>query len=55
MFATMLKFSAIISHLETVCQACEEWIDMRFKEPKLSWHILRELKDSQLSVIVNAA
>jgi len=24
MSATMLKFSAIISHLETVCQACEE-------------------------------
>jgi hypothetical protein len=34
--ATMFKFSAIISHLETVCQACEEQIDMRFKEPQLS-------------------
>ncbi len=34
--ATMLKFSTIISHLETVCQACEEQIDMRFKEPQLS-------------------
>ena len=30
--ATMLKSSAIISHLETVCQACEEQIDMRPKE-----------------------
>ncbi len=34
--ATMFKFSAIISHLETVCQACEEQIDMRPKEPQLS-------------------
>ncbi len=34
--ATMFKFSVIISHLETVCQACEEQIDMRFKEPQLS-------------------
>ncbi len=34
--ATMFKFSAIISCLETVCQACEKWIDMRFKEPQLS-------------------
>ena len=34
--ATMPKFSVIISHLETVCQACEEQIDMRFKEPQLS-------------------
>jgi hypothetical protein len=25
--ATMFKFSAIISHLETVCQACEEKAD----------------------------
>ncbi len=48
--ATMFKFLVIISHLETVCQACEEWIDMRFKEPQLSWHTLRELKGSQLSV-----
>jgi len=36
MSATMLKFSVIISCLKTVCQACEEWIDMRFKEPQLS-------------------
>jgi len=36
MSATMSKFSAIISHLETVCQACEEQIDMRFKKPQLS-------------------
>ncbi len=48
--ATMLKSSVIISCFKTVCQACEEWIDMRFKEPQLSWHILRELKDGQPSV-----
>jgi len=36
MSATMLKFSVIISHLETVCQACEKQIDMRFKKPQLS-------------------
>jgi len=47
---TMLKFSMIISHLETVCQACEEQIDMRSKEPQLSWHTLRELEGSQPSV-----
>ncbi len=40
----------IISHLETVCQACEKWIDMRPKEPQLSWHILKELEGSQPSV-----
>jgi len=34
--ATMLKFSMIISHLKTVCQACEEQIDMRFRESQLS-------------------
>jgi len=34
--ATMPKFSVIISCLETVCQACEEQIDMRFREPQLS-------------------
>ena len=34
--ATMFKFSAIISCSETVCQACEEQIDMRFKESQLS-------------------
>ncbi len=34
--ATMFKSSAIISCLETVCQACEEQIDMRFKESQLS-------------------
>jgi hypothetical protein len=34
--ATMPKSSVIISHLETVCQACEEQIDMRLKEPQLS-------------------
>ncbi len=34
--ATMFKFSAIISCLETVCQACEEQINMRFKESQLS-------------------
>jgi len=34
--ATMLKFSVIISCLETVCQACEEWIDMRSRKPQLS-------------------
>ncbi len=34
--ATMFKFSAIISHLKTVCQACEEQIDMRPKESQLS-------------------
>ncbi len=47
---TMFKSLMIISHLETVCQACEEQIDMRFRKPQLSWHILRGLKDSQLSV-----
>ncbi len=36
MSATMFKFSMIISHLETVYQACEEQIDMRFKESQLS-------------------
>ena len=36
MFATMFKFSAIISCLETVCQACEEWIDMKFRKSQLS-------------------
>ncbi len=36
MSATMFKFLTIISHLETICQACEEWIDMRFKKPQLS-------------------
>ncbi len=34
--ATMFKFLTIISHLETVCQACEEQIDMRSREPQLS-------------------
>ncbi len=34
--ATMFKSLMIISHLETVCQACEEQIDMRFREPQLS-------------------
>jgi len=34
--ATMLKFLTIISHLETVCQACEKQIDMRPKKPQLS-------------------
>jgi len=36
MSATMFKFSVIISCLKTVCQACEEWIDMRSREPQLS-------------------
>ncbi len=36
MSATMSKSSAIISHLKTVCQACEEQIDMRFRESQLS-------------------
>jgi len=36
MSATMFKFSMIISHLKTVCQACEEQIDMRLKESQLS-------------------
>ena len=36
MSATIFKFLTIISHLETVCQACEEWIDMRFRKPQLS-------------------
>ncbi len=36
MSATMLKFSVINSCLETVCQACEEWIDMRSRKPQLS-------------------
>jgi len=48
--ATMFKSSMIISHLETVCQACEEQIDMRFRKSQLSWHILRELKGGQSSV-----
>ncbi len=48
--ATMSKFLMIISHLETVCQACEEQIDMRPREPQLSWHTLRELEGSQPSV-----
>jgi len=34
--ATMFKFSTIISCLKTVCQACEEQIDMRFKESQFS-------------------
>jgi len=34
--ATMSKSLMIISHLETVCQACEEQIDMKPKEPQLS-------------------
>ncbi len=34
--ATMLKFLTIISCLKTVCQACEEWIDMRSRESQLS-------------------
>jgi len=34
--ATMPKFSAIISCLKTVCQACEKQIDMRLKKPQLS-------------------
>ncbi len=34
--ATMLKFSVIISHLETVCQACKEHIDMRSRKLQLS-------------------
>ena len=33
---TMFKSLMIISHLETVCQACEEQIDMRFRKPQLS-------------------
>jgi len=36
MSATMSKFSVIISHLETVCQACEEQIDMRPRKSQLS-------------------
>jgi len=36
MSATMFKFLMIISHLETICQACKEQIDMRFKESQLS-------------------
>jgi len=48
--ATMSKFLTIISCLKTVCQACEEQIDMKSRESQLSWHTLRELKDSQLSV-----
>ncbi len=50
MSATMFKFSVIINCLETVCQACEKQIDMRFKESQLSWHTLRGLEGSQLSV-----
>jgi len=34
--ATMFKFSTIISCLKAVCQACEEQIDMRFKESQFS-------------------
>ncbi len=34
--ATMSKFLMIISHLKTICQACEEQIDMRSREPQLS-------------------
>jgi len=34
--ATMFKSSMIISHLKTVCQACEEQIDNESKEPQLS-------------------
>ncbi len=34
--ATMFKSLIIISHLKTVCQACEEQIVMRLKKPQLS-------------------
>jgi hypothetical protein len=37
----------IISCLETVCHACEEWNDMRFRKSQFSWHILRESDDEQ--------
>jgi len=47
MFATMFKFSAIISHLVTVCQTCKEWIDMKFEKSQLSWHILSEQNSKQ--------
>jgi len=50
MSATMLKFLMIINHFETVCQACKEQIDMKFKKPQLSWHALRGLEDRQLLV-----
>jgi len=36
MSTTMSKFLTIISCLKTVYQACEEQIDMRFREPQLS-------------------
>jgi len=48
--ATMPKSLMIISCLETICQACKEQIDMRSKEPQLSWHTLRGLEDRQLLV-----
>ena len=50
MFATIFKFLMIISCLETVCQACEEWIDMKSREFQLSWHILSEQNSKQLLV-----
>jgi len=36
MSATMFKFLTIISCLKTVCQAYEEWIDMKFRKFQLS-------------------
>jgi len=36
MFATMFKFLTIISCFETVCQACEEWIDMKSRKFQLN-------------------
>jgi len=36
MSVTMFKFLTIFSHLKIIYQACEEQIDMRFKESQLS-------------------
>jgi len=36
MSATMFKFLMIISHLETVCQTCEKWIDIKCKKFQLN-------------------
>jgi len=47
MSAIMFKFLMIISCFETVCQTCEEWIDIRSREFQLSWHILSEQNSEQ--------
>jgi len=36
MSTTISKSLMIISYLEIVCQTCEEWINIRFKESQLN-------------------